>query len=214
MTEYTRQVAVTDTTLPTMATTPSPGGCIGGGVLPLDGDWSLPGPRQLIDADPTVLHAPHHDYPAWDWLVPVNTPVYAVRGGTVATIHSWPHNWWAAGCGQDGGGMCETCGVGVTIVDDAGTHWTYCHGTNDTVTLDQTVRAGQQIMWSGNTGRSGAPHIHLEITVDGQQRCPQPLLESLYTRQRGLDPGSLPTNGCFIANSLRSMSETSPDLAD
>ena len=59
---------------------------------------------------------PHHDYPAWDWLIPEGTPVYAVRGGTVATIHNWPHNWWTTGCGTSGGRDCESCGVGVTIV--------------------------------------------------------------------------------------------------
>ena len=139
---------------------------------PIDGDWSLPGPRALIDANPGALDDPHHDYPAWDWLIPDGTPIYAVRGGTVATIRNWPHNWWTAGCGTRGGGDCDTCGVGVTIVDDSGTRWTYCHGSDLTTTLGATVAAGQQILWSGNTGRSGAPHLHLEIRVDGVQTLP------------------------------------------
>ena len=62
--------------------------------------------------------------------------------------------------------------------------------------LRQQVRAGQQILWSGNSGRSGAPHVHLEIRVGNEQRCPQQLLQSLYTAGVGLDPTSLPSAGC------------------
>ena len=200
--EYERQAvavpASSMTTLPAETTLPValPGSCTGGSIEPLGGDWSLPGPRELIDANPAALDAPHHDYPAWDWLVPVNTPIYAVRGGTVVSIRSWPHNWWTSGCGQTGGGACSTCGVGVTIEDEQGVRWTYCHGTNVTVTLNASVRAGTQIMWSGNTGRSGTPHLHVEIRVAGQQRCPQPLLRSLYDSQVGRYPVALPSTGC------------------
>jgi murein DD-endopeptidase MepM/ murein hydrolase activator NlpD len=180
------------------APAPLPGGCTGIAVEPLAGGWSLPGPRELIDANPSALDAPHHDYPAWDWLVPVNTPIYAVRGGTVVSIRSWPHNWWTSGCGQAGGGACSTCGVGVTIDDEQGVRWTYCHGTNVTVALHAQITPGAQIMWSGNTGRSGAPHLHLEIRVGGDQRCPQSLLRSLYAGGGGLDPRALPRHGCFF----------------
>jgi hypothetical protein len=56
--------------------------CVGRAVAPIGGEWSLPGPRALIDANPGALDDPHHDYPAWDWLIPEGTPIYAVRGGT------------------------------------------------------------------------------------------------------------------------------------
>ena len=92
---------------------------------------------------------------------------------------------------------CRTCGVGLTIVDDTGTRWTYCHGTTLLVAIGDTVTAGQQVLWSGNTGRSGTPHLHLEIrTANDIRRCPQPLVRSLYHDGVGLDPDSLPTNGC------------------
>ena len=186
MNEYERQMPAPTTTLETPPSTAEPvapmlGSCIGGGVAPLPGGWSLPGPRELIEANPSVLDAPHHDYPAWDWIIPVNTPIYAVRGGTVVNIQSWPHNWWTSGCGTAGGGACSTCGVGVTIRDREGIRWTYCHGTNVTVALNEAVEAGRQIMWSGNTGRSGTPHLHLEIRVNGDRRCPLGLLRSILT---------------------------------
>jgi hypothetical protein len=196
MAEYQRQLGAIDDVVASTLAPLIPGGCIGGGVVPLSGEWSLPGPRQLLDANPAALNAPHHDYPAWDWLIPINTPIYAVRGGTVMTVRQWPYNWWAVGCGHQGGGECDSCGEGLTIVDEAGTRWSYCHGTNVTVQLGQQVRAGQQILWSGNTGRSGAPHVHLEIRAGGEQRCPQQLLQSLYTAGVGLNPSTLPRSGC------------------
>lgn len=178
------------------AQAPVPGSCFGGSTDPLVGGWALLGPRELIEANPSAMSAPHHDYPALDWMVPVNTPVYAVRGGTVTTVRMWPHNWWTQGCGTDNTG-CQTCGVGVTITEADGTRWTYCHGTNLTVSLSDAVAPGQQIMWSGNSGRSGAPHLHIEIhTADDIRRCPQPILQALAN---GLTPPPpTETTGCFF----------------
>ena len=201
MNEYERQVAATTTTLEVPASAiepiaPPPGSCNGGGVEPLPGGWSLPGPRELIEANPSVLDAPHHDYPAWDWIIPVNTPIYAVRGGTVVNIQAWPHNWWTSGCGDTGGGACSTCGLGVTIRDVEGVRWTYCHGSNATVALNDEVEAGRQIMWSGNTGRSGTPHLHLEIRVGGARRCPQRLLRALLSSSALPPLSGLPSQEC------------------
>jgi hypothetical protein len=204
MDEYQRQ-----TTTPAGTTTTSMDGtatsttatapCIGGSVTPIDGEWSLPGPIELINQNPSALTQPHHDYPAWDWLIPVGTPIYAVRGGTVTAIRNWPHNWWNQGCGTNGGGTCDTCGIGLTITDPEGTRWTYCHGSQLTVFSGATIVAGQQLMTSGNTGRSGAPHLHLEIrTADGQRRCPQPLLAGLHGVTGGIDPQALAVTGCVF----------------
>ena len=200
--QYAEQAAVVPAPTTTVEgdapTVAPPGGCTGGSIEPLPGGWSLPGPRALIEVDPSVLNAPHHDYPAWDWIIPENTPIYAIRGGRVISIKSWPYNWWTAGCGDNGGGACATCGVGVTIEDPEGVRWTYCHGTNVTVTMGADVTAGTQIMWSGNTGRSGAPHVHVEIRVNGQQRCPQQLIRALYSGATPMAPTSLPTSGCIF----------------
>lgn len=179
--------------LPAADAVAAPGSCFGGATDTIDGEWALPGPRELIDANPAALKQPHHSYPAWDWIIPSNTPIYAVRGGTVTAVHQWPHNWWTRGCGTNSSG-CQTCGVGITITDPTGMRWTYCHGTNLTAKLGDTIAAGQQVMWSGNTGRSGTPHLHLEIrTPDGQRRCPQPLLVALAAR---LPIPTLSTTNC------------------
>jgi murein DD-endopeptidase MepM/ murein hydrolase activator NlpD len=108
-------------------------------------------------------------------------------------VHRWPHNWWEEGCGRVSIG-CEPCGVGVTLVVDDGNRWTYCHGANLTVAVGEEVEAGRQILWSGNTGRSGTPHLHIEIrTPDGQRRCPQPILIALA---RGDSPPAPQTTSC------------------
>lgn len=177
--------------------TPAPGSCFGGSVTPTESGLAFPGPVALAAANPAVLSYPHHDYPAWDWMIPLNTPIYAVHAGQVAVIRTWPHNWWSEGCGTTDGGGCDTCGVGLTIVDANGTRWTYCHGTNLTVQIGNEVPAGRQVMWSGNTGRSGGPHLHLEIrTADGVQRCPQPLLAALSQSSVAPATSSLPASGC------------------
>lgn len=160
--------------------------------------WALPGPRALLEATADQLDNPHHDYPAWDWTVPTGTPVYAIRGGTVTRTTLWNRNWWEAGCGNTGGGDCTTCGIGVTITDTGGTRWTYCHGSAIHVINGQLVEVGQQLLTSGNTGRSGTPHVHIEINADGVRRCPQTVIAGLLRGSPPPNPSMLPTNGCWF----------------
>ena len=161
------------------------------GATPTEDGYALPIDRALIAAHPTMLDEPHHDYPAIDLLIPVGSPVYAVRGGTVARIVNWPYNCWEIGrCDQ-------TCGVGLSINGDDGVHYIYCHGSRlNSLAVGATITAGQLLMWSGNTGRSGAPHLHFEIRVNGQQRCPQKMLRSMFDTGRTPAPNSLPVDDC------------------
>lgn len=167
------------------------------GEVVADG-WSLPGPRAVLDATADQLDNTHAGYPAWDWIIPTGTPIYAIRGGTVTRTTTWNRNWWQAGCGTTGGGDCTPCGIGVTITDTDGTRWTYCHGSALHVAHGQAVIAGQQVLTSGDTGRSGTPHLHLEINAAGKRRCPQPLVRALSQRQEAVSPGTLPHSGCYV----------------
>jgi hypothetical protein len=186
MTEYEQHAA-------DAATSP----CVGGATTVTADGWALPGPAELIEANPAALDAPHHDYPAWDWMIPSGTPIYVVRAGTVTTTRTWPRNWFDAGCTAIGVNGCDTCGTGVTITDTAGNRYTYCHASTLAVALGQNVAAGQQIMTSGNTGRSSGPHLHLEIrTPDGPRRCPQQLLRSIREHSHGIEPAELSSAGC------------------
>ena len=171
------------------------GGCPpGGSIGALSDGYAYPGPPEMFASAP--VDSPHHDYPAWDWPIPSGTPVYAMRRGRIAAVQYWPHNWWDYGCGTNTAG-CSSCGIGVTIDDETGVRWTYCHGSAVHVQVGDTVAAGAQILTSGDTGRSSGPHLHLQIrTPDGALHCPQALLRSLRDSGVGIDPNSLPLTGC------------------
>jgi hypothetical protein len=171
------------------STTAAPSECTG--AIPTEDGYALPIDRALIVANPSMLDQPHHDYPAIDLMIPTGSPIYAVRGGTVARVVNWPHNCWELGrCDQ-------TCGVGLSIDGDDGGRYIYCHGTRlHGVVVGQVVVAGELLMWSGNTGRSGAPHLHFEIRVGGRQRCPQELLRGLFETGRAVEVTALPQRQC------------------
>ena len=155
------------------------------------GEWSLPVDRSFIDTNPAALTWPHHDYPAWDFGVPVGTTIYAIHAGSVDRVSNWSGN-----CGSDQTACIDTCGNGLTVVGTDGVRWIYCHGSRVTVSLGDQVVAGQPIMLSGNTGHSSGPHVHVEIRINGIQHCPQPLLSDLYTNATPPAPALLPTAGC------------------
>ena len=146
--------------------------------------WSLPVHADAVD--PNQLDDPHHDYPAWDLIIPEGTPVYAITDGNVATIHNWPQNWWRAGCaGTSPPADCQTCGVGLTVQSANGLRHTYCHNSVVFVRLGEQIAAGQQIAMSGDTGRSGTPHLHVEFRLNNVQYCPQPIMQQLYRDHPG-----------------------------
>ncbi len=154
--------------------------------------WSIPVPATAFN--PSQLDDPHHDYPAWDLMIPVGTPVYALTAGTVARVTRFPHNWWDAGCRVATPGGCQTCGMGVTVQTDIGLRYTYCHNSALFVDEGQQVTAGQQVAVSGDTGFSGAPHVHIELHLDGVQYCPQPVMQALYSGSAV--PITWTTRGC------------------
>jgi hypothetical protein len=187
----------TDTEQTTASSTDEPTNCSldsyspGGPAAPsLDG-WAFPVPLAAIN--PAHLDDPHHDYPAIDLLVSEGTPVYALSNGTVARVTDFPHNWWSDNCPHPG---CDPCGMGLSVQTSDGFRYIYCHGSRIHVHLGDTITAGQHVLDSGNTGQSGAPHVHVEVKVDGVRRCPQNLLRQLYFTGAGLDVTQLPAAGC------------------
>lgn len=148
----------------------------------LVGDVAWPMDKALYDANPGTWTDPHHDYPASDIGVAQGTPVYSMLAGRVSSA-------------PVGGG----CGLGVSIDTGTNIRITYCHGTDGGEVqgarqLEQ-VSAGQLIMHSGNTGHSTGPHLHVQIKVNGENRCPQPLFLGMAA---GSPPAieSLPNSGC------------------
>jgi len=90
-----------------------------------------------------------------DWATPVGTAVMASSGGTVAKAG------WGSGYGY------------VIYINHAdGRQTRYGHLSKILVKAGQTVKQGEKIALSGNTGRSTGPHVHFEILIGGSQVNP------------------------------------------
>lgn len=85
-----------------------------------------------------------------DWYTPVGTPVYASSTGVVSK----------AGWGS-GYGYC------VFIDHPDGRQTRYAHLSKVLVSVGQSVKQGDRIASSGNTGVSTGPHLHFEIRIYG-----------------------------------------------
>lgn len=85
-----------------------------------------------------------------DWGLPTGSAVYASSGGTVTRA-----GWY--------GGY----GYVVYIKHPGGTETRYAHLSRVQVSVGQTVKQGQKIALSGNTGVSTGPHLHFEIRING-----------------------------------------------
>lgn len=86
-----------------------------------------------------------------DWATPVGTAVVASSGGTVTRAG------WGSGYGYV-----------VYINHGDGRETRYGHLSKVLVSVGQTVKQGQKIALSGNTGRSTGPHLHFEILINGR----------------------------------------------
>lgn len=90
-----------------------------------------------------------------DWAVPKGTAVRASCGGTVARAG------WGSGYGYV-----------VYINHEDGRQTRYAHLSKVLVSVGQTVKQGDKIALSGNTGVSSGPHLHFEILIGGKQVDP------------------------------------------
>lgn len=86
---------------------------------------------------------------AVDWGVASGTPVYAAADGVVLVTEN----------------LKSSYGTYVVIVHANGLRSYYAHGTRGSISVSpgQTVKQGQKIMLSGNTGNSSGPHLHFEV---------------------------------------------------
>lgn len=95
-----------------------------------------------------------------DWATPTGTAVYASCGGTVAKAG------WGSGYGYV-----------VYINHEDGRQTRYAHLSKVLVSAGDTVRQGDKIALSGNTGVSTGPHLHFEILISGSQVNPLKYLQ-------------------------------------
>jgi murein DD-endopeptidase MepM/ murein hydrolase activator NlpD len=149
----------------------------------VNGDYSLPVAKKWYTQHPDWFTSPHHDYPADDIPVPTGTPVFSMTSGKIVSIT-----------------LDSGCGNGVFIDAGNGIEFGYCHssdaGSINGARVGDTVKAGQLIFHSDNSGDSTGPHVHVQIKINGRPYCPQSLMTGIAT---GSIPNikSLPTTGCY-----------------
>lgn len=94
-----------------------------------------------------------------DISVPEGTPVFAAGGGKV--IFSADHGGYG----------------NVVIIQHADNYFTvYAHNRELLVKEGQTVKQGEKIALSGNTGRSSGPHLHFEVRIGAKPQDPMQYL--------------------------------------
>lgn len=86
---------------------------------------------------------------AIDWAVPSGTTVVAAADGVVMSTAN----------------LSGSYGTYVVIRHANGLQSYYAHGTKGSIVVSpgDTVKQGQKIMLSGNTGNSSGPHLHFEV---------------------------------------------------
>lgn len=122
-------------------------------------DWPAKG-QITSDFGPRTLGGEHETHQGVDISVPEGTPVKAAAAGKVV------------GAGFDPGGG----GNVVTIDHGGGFVSKYMHLSKIDVKVGDTVKQGDEIAESGNTGRSTGPHLHFQLEKDGNPVNPLPHL--------------------------------------
>lgn len=114
--------------------------------------WYLSSPYGMRDHPIDGVPKFHHGV---DLAAPEGTPIYASRGGVVTAASYGSAN-----------------GYYVTINHGDGFSTMYLHMTHYTVSVGQTVEAGQKIGECGNTGASKGNHLHFAIYYNGSSVNP------------------------------------------
>ena len=95
---------------------------------------------------------------AVDFDMPAGTEVHAARGGVVARLEESN----AEGCWDDG---CSKLANFIVVLHDDSTTGEYYHlmQNGSLVDVGDTIRQGQEIGRSGNTGSTTTPHLHFAV---------------------------------------------------
>jgi hypothetical protein len=108
----------------------------------------------------TSSHDGKDEY-AYDFAMPIGTSVRAMRGGTVlATRFVSPPG---SSCSNGGGSSCANFANTIEIKHSDGTVGLYMHVSKILVSKGQTIKQGQEIAKSGNSGYSTGPHTHVQV---------------------------------------------------
>lgn len=116
--------------------------------------------RTCSNGNHTSTHTGKDEY-AYDFAMPVGTTLRAMRGGKVLRVRmvSKPGD----PCYNGGGTSCANYANTVEVQHPDGTVALYMHLSTGSVSTGQTVKQGQVIGKSGNSGWSTGPHLHCQV---------------------------------------------------
>ena len=98
-----------------------------------------------------------------DIAVSAGTPIHAVHDGKVVLA-----------------GDAGDYGLCVVIEDERGYQSRYAHCQSLSVTAGQEIKKGEEIAAVGSTGNSTGPHLHLEVSYQGQRLNPFYFVDNGY----------------------------------
>ena len=98
-----------------------------------------------------------------DIAVSAGTPIHAVHDGKVVSA-----------------GDAGDYGLCVVIEDERGYQSRYAHCQSLSVTAGQEIKKGEEIAAVGSTGNSTGPHLHLEVSYQGQRPNPFYFVDNGY----------------------------------
>ncbi len=134
--------------------------------------WPLA--QHLITAGWTYNDGSAHS--AIDLRAAIETPVYAAEDGTVDWTQDWDERTTT-------GMMSYGTGVRIRHTDYAGgiLQTRYAHLKTRLVKTGETVKEGQLIGYSGQTGHCRGAHLHFEVIWKGVRRNPLAWLDGDFT---------------------------------
>lgn len=91
-----------------------------------------------------------------DFSLPKGTPIYATGDGVIKSVRRSPGGY----------------GNHIDIDHGFGYSTRYAHLSEFSVKKGQAVKRGELIGYSGNSGKSTAPHLHYEVRIDGKAKDP------------------------------------------
>ncbi|SNR75384.1 M23 family metallopeptidase [Dokdonia pacifica] len=107
----------------------------------------------------------HYNKNALDFDMSIGSAIHAVRNGVVIKIVTQHHQ----NCGTK---ECKKYNNHIIIYHSDGTFAEYTHLKQNgvTVALGDIIKQGQLIGYSGNTGWSTGPHLHLEVFLQKMRK--------------------------------------------
>jgi murein DD-endopeptidase MepM/ murein hydrolase activator NlpD len=113
-----------------------------------------------------ITHTTPDSQYAVDLAVPDGTPIYAAREGTVINVR---HDFFRGAADM---ALLDQANV-IEILHDDGTIGIYAHLHWESIRVQpgQSVRRGQYIADSGNTGLTTGPHLHFAVVRNAGERA-------------------------------------------